>query len=206
MNNIEKRLDKLNTLETKVDSFDKDMKRLWTLVHDTNKQVDQKVSRLEEKAEQSDFNHAELKSSFDSLERQNAKLQDDIVYMKSQSMRNNIIFGGIEEGPNENQGDTEVKVRDFLKDRLKIAQELAANTRTRNIVCKFTDFKDREAVRKQGFLLKGSRQFISEQFPPEIMDIRRKLVPKLKEAKKDGKRAWLVYDTLYVDGKPVTSH
>ncbi|WAR24762.1 hypothetical protein MAR_038431 [Mya arenaria] len=131
-------------------------------------------------------------------------------------MKNNIIFGGIEEGPNEKQGDTEVKVRDFLKDRLKIAQELAAsmkierahrigapsrdgsNTRTRNIVCKFTDFKDREAVRKQDFLLKGSRQFISEQFPPEIMDIRRKLVPKLKEAKKDGKRAWLVYDTLYV--------
>ncbi|KAH3772640.1 hypothetical protein DPMN_173981 [Dreissena polymorpha] len=42
-----------------------------------------------------------------------------------------------------------------------------------------------------------------EQFPPEVLEKRRKLVPKMKDAKKEGKRYWIVYDTIYVDGKPV---
>ena len=42
-----------------------------------------------------------------------------------------------------------------------------------------------------------------EQFPREVTDKRRKLVKKMKEARDQGKRAWIVYDTLYVDGRPV---
>ncbi|XP_052786304.1 uncharacterized protein LOC128221743 [Mya arenaria] len=150
-------------------------------------------------------------------------MKNELVYMKSQSMRNNLIFGGIEEGPEEKQADTEVKFREFLKSKLNLAQELVTamkierahrigahnqnggNPRPRNIVCKFTEFKDRETARKQGRQLKGTTFFISEQFPAEIMEARRRLLPKLNAAKQAGKRTWLVYDTLYVNGSPVTS-
>ncbi|KAH3771862.1 hypothetical protein DPMN_173191 [Dreissena polymorpha] len=43
---------------------------------------------------------------------------------------------------------------------------------------------------------------VFEQFPPEIQEKRRRLVPKMKEAKRDGKKAWIAYDTLYIDGRP----
>ena len=75
--------------------------------------------------------------------------------------------------------------------------------RSRMIVCKFANFKDRETIRKQGHLLKDTNFSIREQFPPEIVERRRKLFPQLKAARDAGKIAWLAYDTLYVDGKPV---
>ncbi|KAH3739997.1 hypothetical protein DPMN_046691 [Dreissena polymorpha] len=41
-----------------------------------------------------------------------------------------------------------------------------------------------------------------EQFPQEVLAKRRKLGTKLKAARDEGKKAWIVYDTLYVDGRP----
>ena len=73
----------------------------------------------------------------------------------------------------------------------------------RHIVAKFHNFKDRESVRRCGKELKGTEYCVFEQFPNEIVEIRRKLVPKLKDAQKEGKRAWISYDTLYIDGSPV---
>ncbi|KAH3712811.1 hypothetical protein DPMN_072568 [Dreissena polymorpha] len=42
-----------------------------------------------------------------------------------------------------------------------------------------------------------------EQFPSKVLEKRRKLVPKMKDAQKEGKRSLIVYDILYVDGMPV---
>ena len=42
-----------------------------------------------------------------------------------------------------------------------------------------------------------------EQLPQEVLAKRLKLGPKLKAARDEGKRAWIVYDTLYVDGRRV---
>ena len=46
---------------------------------------------------------------------------------------------------------------------------------------------------------------MNEQFPKEISDRRRELLPKMHQAKRDGKTSWLSYDTLYIDGRPVRS-
>ena len=42
-----------------------------------------------------------------------------------------------------------------------------------------------------------------EQFPPEVVARRRRLIPILWDAKKIGKTALISYDTLYIDGTPV---
>jgi hypothetical protein len=42
-----------------------------------------------------------------------------------------------------------------------------------------------------------------EQFPPEIAARRKALIPTLKAAQKQGRKSWIAYDTLYVDGLPV---
>mgnify|MGYP006890280533 FL=1 len=73
----------------------------------------------------------------------------------------------------------------------------------RSIVAKFHNFKERELVRKQGKALESSRLYVNEHFPKEVVDKRRRLLPKLKEARQQGKSAWLSYDTLYVDGRAV---
>ena len=68
-------------------------------------------------------------------------------------------------------------------------------------VVKFTHFKDREIVKKERIKLRGTSYYIHEQFPPEIVKKRRRLVPKLKAAQNEGHTAWISYDTLYIDGK-----
>ncbi|KAH3885721.1 hypothetical protein DPMN_009717 [Dreissena polymorpha] len=64
-------------------------------------------------------------------------------------------------------------------------------------------FKDRETVRRQWKHLSGTGFNVFEQFPPEVVAKRRKLLPKMREARDQGKRAWIAFDILYVDGRPV---
>ena len=73
----------------------------------------------------------------------------------------------------------------------------------RKIVYKFNLFTHREQVRRKKFKLENSNYYIHEQFPSEVVAGRRRLVPKLRDAKKNGKTAWVSYDTLYIDGTPV---
>ena len=109
------------------------------------------------------------------------------------------------------------KLRVFVTEKMKVAKDIADKLVfervhrmgvkrqgvNRSIVAKFHNFKERELVRKQGKALKGSRFYVNEQFPREVADKRRRLVPKMKEARQQGKSAWLSYDTLYVDGRVV---
>ena len=77
------------------------------------------------------------------------------------------------------------------------------NAYSRNIVAKFTLYKDRETVKRHRFNLRGTQYSTFEQFPREINERRKKLLPKLKDAKSRGQQAWIGYDTMYINGKPI---
>ncbi|KAH3896980.1 hypothetical protein DPMN_021163 [Dreissena polymorpha] len=51
--------------------------------------------------------------------------------------------------------------------------------------------------------LKGSQFYVTEQFPQEVAAKRRRLFKRVKEEKQAGRRAWVSYDTLYIEGRPV---
>jgi hypothetical protein len=104
-----------------------------------------------------------------------------------------------------------------MTDKMKIAKDIVdkmgfervhrigpkIDGKTRKLVAKFSLFKERELVRKQWKALEGTPYYVNEQFPKEVIDKRRKLVPKMKDARREGKTAWIAYDTLYINGKPV---
>jgi hypothetical protein len=69
----------------------------------------------------------------------------------------------------------------------------------RKVVCMFSYFKDREHVRRQRFNLNGTSFYLHEQFSPEVVNKRRRLIPLLKKAKDEHKEVWISYDTLYID-------
>ena len=130
-------------------------------------------------------------------------------------MRSNLLFSNIEEVPAGENEDCEKTIREFLENKMKIARDIVTNIKfervhrigvnksryPRNIVAKFNLFKERELVRKSGVALKGTRYYVNEQFPKEVIEKRKQLLPKMKEARKNGHNAWLAYDTLYIDGK-----
>ncbi|XP_052286605.1 uncharacterized protein LOC127882142 [Dreissena polymorpha] len=218
---IELKLHAIDSLEKKVCDFDKELKKIWVALEDRVKRIDARVCALEEKVELVDVGATIVADRITQLEKERNELRDDVAYLKSQSMRNNLVFTNIPEDNSTGSEPPEVterKLRNHLEEKLKIAKETAdamrfervhrspshpVHGKVRNIIAKFTFFKDRELVRKQWKHLTGTNYQMHEQFPPEVLEKRRKLVPHMKDARKEGKRAWIAYDTLYVDGKPV---
>ena len=72
-------------------------------------------------------------------------------------------------------------------------------SKIRPIVAKFAYYPDREKVRKNAGKLKNTNYGISQQFPREIMDTRKKLVPIMKAARAKGQDAYIAVDKLYID-------
>ena len=159
----------------------------------------------------------------DSLMKRMQKLADDqtekdasyksqILDMQCRSMRDNLMFYRIPEERGETDDSCVEKVLGLIEDAMGI--ENARDTiklhrahrigkfsasKIRPIVAKFAFFPDREKVRTSAGKLKGTEYGISQQFPREIMDKRRELVPIMKKARSQGKDAYLVVDKLYSD-------
>ncbi|KAK3095745.1 hypothetical protein FSP39_018472 [Pinctada imbricata] len=144
------------------------------------------------------------------LMRARDELRETVKDLQCRSMRDNLVFSGIHESSHE---DTEEVLQNFIRDELELTQDFnfervhrigrEQGHRPRAIVAKFTSFKQREIVRKSGPKLKGKRYGINEQFPKDVMDTRRSLLPIFRDAKRQGKEAKLVVDKLYVSGRRV---
>ncbi|KAH3828684.1 hypothetical protein DPMN_130666 [Dreissena polymorpha] len=65
--------------------------------------------------------------------------------------------------------------------------------------------KDMEMVIKRLKELDGTAYRVFEQFPLQVMMKRHQIVPKMKEARQLGKRAYLAFNTLYIDGTPMSA-
>jgi len=228
LNDMDDKLKKLDGLEKKVDSFDKDLKKLWLHIDTFTKETRDKITMVDHKVDSVDIELEGARKRIADLEKDKTKMKDDMNYMQSQTMRNNLIFGNIPEEANETPVRSEKIIRDFIISKLKIAKEEVDNMRfervhrmgqkidassagerggvrnsSRSIVCKFSFFGDREKVRGSSKNLRGTQFYVSEQFPPEVAAKRRRLFRKAKEEKLAGRKAWVSYDTLFVDGKPV---
>ena len=139
------------------------------------------------------------------------------IKLETHSRRNNLIFFRIPEEVNETSAKTESLLYSFLGDELKlkeddidgISRESAHRLDKRNlngekprpIIAKFSFYKNKELILSNVLILAGTVFGISQDFPQEIVQVRRGLVEVLKEAEKEGSDAKLVYDKLYINGQ-----
>lgn len=229
------KLNKLDNIESKINSFENKMTAVTKDVNELKKTVhelEKSVKFTSEKLDESEKNNSEIKTklqSIQTLETTNANLSAQLqklscemndlnerhVDLQSRSMRDNLIFHGIVETDNENCED---KLKEFIAEKLDIRHTVEfhrvhrmgrrVHGKTRPIIAKFVQFKERELVRKSAFTkLKGeqNRNYgINEQFPREINEKRKLLYPYYKSAKRQQKRAQLIYDKLYIDGELFT--
>ena len=56
--------------------------------------------------------------------RQRDELKVELVYLQSQSMRNNLIFYNIEESVDETYEMSEKKVREFIHQKFRVAEDV----------------------------------------------------------------------------------
>ena len=83
----------------------------------------------------------------------------------------------------------------------RITKSNSNNSKPRPLIAKFTFHKDKGLVLAQAKNLRGTKFAIARDFPKEIVEKRKLLVPILKDAKKSGHDAKLIYDKLYINGQ-----
>lgn len=195
---------RVNNVEQKLEDFEKRMVEIENsktfdasiLVEIQNKQkeLDRLMSKIQNQETEQRIIENELKS--------------EISDLKCRSMRDNLMFYKL---PEERDENCEEKIQQFIKEKLKIddgepirlhrAHRVGQydSRKCRPIVAKFVFYQDRERVRKSAKELRGTNFGISEQFPKQVMEARRQLIPIMKKAREEGKEAYLRIDKLYID-------
>ena len=205
--NVQKRMKELESdMEGHGNLFD----GVWEEAHNAYRGVLDLRQEIR-KAGQSDRH---MKDEIAELRRMCTELQTKQLDARCRSMKYNLLFHGIAEANEGVVEDSEAVLTDFIKTNLSIEEEFEmANVhrigkrddphrkpgRPRPIIGKFLHYKDLTNVKRSAKLLKGTNYGISEQYPPEIEEVRRKLFAIAKAERAEGRKAYVVKDKLYVD-------
>lgn len=192
----------VSTVNTKVLSMEKQLSDLETSRNFDSKTLDSIRNKQKE-----------LDTMLKKMEKIEEEQKEKLLDLQSREMRDNLLFYGIKEEKDETDKDCVDKVLNIVEKELKIphAKQIPIHrahrmgryqhTKTRPIVAKFAFYPNREEIRKSAKNLEGTQYSISQQFPREIQERRRQLVPILKDAKSKGQKAHIAVDKLYIDGK-----
>lgn len=158
-----------------------------------------------------------LKADNEALKSEITSLKNNVNYLEAQSRRNNLIFDGIEEKEGESWDECERALQSILIKHLgdciteqihfervhRIGQSTNVKNKARQIVAKFTFFKQRNLVLTNSAKFKGTKIWISEDYPQAVKNDRKQLMPFLLAARRSEKvtSCSLKIDKLYINKK-----
>ncbi|XP_071099075.1 uncharacterized protein [Haliotis cracherodii] len=155
---------------------------------------------------------SETNNRCQALEEENFRLKDQMKamddkldYLENMSRRNNLIFHGVPRGnETESWTDCELIVKNVLRNDLQLLDDVNIQRAHRimkgkAIIVKLADDKDKHAILRASKALKDTGMFITEDFSPLVRQKRKKLLPKMFQARESGLKAFLRYDKLYTE-------
>lgn len=224
---INKLIATVHELKMEVQSMNTELRTLTTSVEyvsSTNDKIEAQMKKIDNRLSDIDIVLTSSDQKYNDLLDKYNMLNEKIIAMESHSRRDNLLFNGIQEVPPgtvETQRDCIKKIQDVMKNRMNIpdvhlmrmarchrlGKPPSANAgsraqgRPRTILCKFHYFGDRQTVWDAKMKLKDTRISIQEDFPKEINDRRKKLLPIMFAAKRQGLKSYLAVDKLHVTDK-----
>lgn len=199
------KLDILSDIKTDVSELKRSVEYTNVLIEEVKK---------EQKSLKEDV--VKLQSATATLASENVKLKMTLLDLQCRSMRNNLLIMGIEEKEKETYETSEIIARVFMQERLGIPEDEVRGIqlervhrlgqrkeqgKARPLVVKFTNCKTKDQVLGLSRKLKGTNLYMSNQYPAEVVDKRRKLIPIMKALRQKGQKVRLVMDKLYVNGE-----
>ena len=206
---LESKMEDLNTtvksLQSKLSSVEIDI----DFVKVKQKNLDEKFTHIETNSEFVDDRINQLQSSLEKSKNEVDECHQKILYLEAYSRRENLKFEGIAEASQNNATSTQSEnTKDvlvgFLENVLGIEdtkniefQRIHRLGKPKNddgdggrtIIARFLRFSDRERVFEQGRKLKGTNYRMFEDIPKELHQKRKLQMERLKEARKEGRRA-----------------
>ena len=210
---VDEQVKKLDRVEKKMNTFDKKISDITSNLNRGFEETGRLIEELQSRSDGMEFGLDKLEEALSKVQLENKRLKDEMVDLKSRSMRDNLLFSNIPETTNETPRDTEKILRDFLKNTVKMDVNIVDNIQfdrvhriggsrsPRVIVAKFNQFQQRQLVREQSKNLRGTNFYINEQYPPEIVAERKELSRIMKRKREEGHNVRLVYNKLYVDNR-----
>ena len=150
------------------------------------------------------------KEDINELWKDNDQLCERLRDLEDRSRRDNVRIDGIAELENETWEQTEEILHNLFKEKLElenISVERAhrvgnkGKNNKRTIVLKLASFKDKLKIISEARKLKGTNISINEDYSKETLEIRKEKWKEVKELRKNGTYAILVYDKVVIKGK-----
>lgn len=144
------------------------------------------------------------------VENNSKKIESCDKEMEREKRKRNVIIFGIEVDEEENYLSLEEKVRNLIREKMNItilSTEVDSIRRFGNvqnnkrpIIMSLTTWKRKMELISNGRHLKGTGIIIKEDFPKEVQQIRKALYDEMMEHRRNGRKAFIKYDKLIVDG------
>lgn len=135
-------------------------------------------------------------------------LKNKLRTLEDRNRRNNLRIDGLKENDHESWEDSERKVKDLIKNKLAIEEDIIIERahrigkkehgKNRSIIFKLQSWKQKEVIIKNSNKLRNTGIYVNEDFSDETMLIRKELFKQMKKERDDGKFAKVIYDKLYV--------
>ena len=178
-----------------------------------------RISSNENQIDEVDRRVAKLEFEKEQIMNENYELKERVIDMQARSMRDNLIFSGVDESPQEQElgADnihTENQLKLFIKEVMNIEQDIKfqvvhrlrprKDNKPRSIIAKFERRKDRDFILENApKTLQTTNYSVYEQLPKELMERRNELWPIYKREKRLGNKCKFRGDVLIVNGIPV---
>lgn len=154
----------------------------------------------------------ELTKNIDEIRRKQDINSRKIKELERESKKRNIIIHGLDENE-KGYSELKQKVVELINSKLKVEckeEELDfvkrlgkkhENAKNRPILVGLTTWSKKIKILKNKSVLATTKTYITEDFPKEVIETRKKLQPILMEKRKEGLHAIIKYDKLIIDGE-----
>jgi hypothetical protein len=189
----------------RIDEKNKELELSLNDISNENTNLRKEVDDLKIRQQLSEGLIAQLKSKL-------AQQDEQIIELTARSMRDNIVVQGIPEDRNETWADTKEKLKDFVKNDLKIDPTNVSIDRAhrsgvkgrgpRQIIAKIVNQDSKDLIFRHCRNLQGKPHLkVQEQLPAVVNERRKRLWPKYKNAKANlaNKVSWSL-DKLVING------
>ena len=191
------------SLNQRIDDQNKtifEMRRSLEFSQNELQDMNTKLSKYSEIIEQQEKRLSSNEDKIQSLQNQLAKLED-------YSRKKNIRLDGVPESHQETWQQTHVKVEKILREKMDLdikvdyahrLKKIEGNYGPRTIIAKLVNDAEKELALRNANKLKGSQIYINEDVSEITMKKRKTLLPRLKQARGEGKVAYFVKDRLVI--------
>lgn len=168
------------------------------------KSINQKLDSVMQEIKHMKEDNKRLKERVDEQEERINNLEREV-------RKKNLIIRGITDEEGEKESDTGDKVNVIMqkigvnfdpKDDMDEVRRIGKFNpqKKRPVLIKLTREATRARILKSAKVLKGTEIWIDEDYPKDVQEERRRLIPRMKEAREKGYRAQLRYNKLIVNG------